>query len=87
MVEKDTPPPPYVVALPHPFPVRTPVTKVVRQVPDVRGLALRDAVRSLHSAGFQVRLIRSATTSDGETSPTAGTLAAPGTLVRLSYDF
>lgn len=85
--DKRAPLPPFVVDLPHPVPTRMPVPKVVRQVPDVRGLVLRDAVRSLHSAGFQVRLIRSAAVSDGETSPSAGTLAAPGTLVRLSYDF
>jgi membrane peptidoglycan carboxypeptidase len=59
-------------------------TESERAVPDVHGMALRDAVRLLHNAGFHVRLIRGAR---GETAPAPGTFAAVGTLVRLSYDF
>jgi cell division protein FtsI (penicillin-binding protein 3) len=55
-----------------------------RAIPDVHGLELRDAVRSLHSAGFHVRLVRG---TDGATEPAAGILATPGTLVRLFHDF
>ena len=55
-----------------------------RPVPDVRGLALREAVYSLHGAGFRVRLVRG---TNGDTVPAAGTLAPAGALVRLSYGF
>jgi len=59
-------------------------------VPEVRGLALRDAVRSLHSAGFRVQLARagaSLATAAGSTSPAAGALAPPGSLVRLLFTY
>jgi cell division protein FtsI (penicillin-binding protein 3) len=49
-------------------------------VPNVRGLDLRDAVRTLQGAGFQVRLIAGTT---GKTRPLAGSLAKPGTIVVL----
>ncbi|HLV26741.1 MAG TPA: penicillin-binding transpeptidase domain-containing protein, partial [Gemmatimonadales bacterium] len=51
-----------------------------RMVPDVKGESLRDAALALHRAGFRVRV-----TSDarGETQPTAGSMAAPGTVIRL----
>jgi cell division protein FtsI (penicillin-binding protein 3) len=52
-----------------------------RAVPDVRGLPLREAVRALHGAGFKVRIVG---TPGSGTSPTAGTVARPGTLVQLS---
>jgi cell division protein FtsI (penicillin-binding protein 3) len=52
-----------------------------RVVPDVRGLPLREAVRALHRAGFKVRIGGSLVSG---TSPSAGTVAAPGTLVQLS---
>ena len=73
----------FVVALPMPAPRAA--ARAVHAVPDVRGLPLRDAVRSLHNAGFRVRITRggcggSAPTS---TSPAAGELAPTGTLVRL----
>jgi len=54
-------------------------------VPDVHGLLLRDAVRSLHSAGFRVQLARG-TGATAATSPAAGALAPTGTLVRLLFD-
>ncbi len=55
-----------------------------RRVPDVRGLTLRAAVRSLHNAGFRVRLVRA---SANATTPSAGELAPQGTLVRLLFDY
>jgi cell division protein FtsI (penicillin-binding protein 3) len=57
---------------------------VPRAIPDVHGLELRDAVHSLHSAGFHVRLVRG---TDGATEPAAGSLAPAGSLVRLFHDF
>ena len=53
-----------------------------RAIPDVHGLTLRSAVYALHRAGFRVQL-------DGygsavATAPAAGTIAQPGSLVRLS---
>lgn len=78
---------PYVVTLPLPRP--QPAPRIPRRVPDVRGLVLRDAVRSLHSAGFRVQLARSngAGTGSSTTSPAAGDLAPTGTLVRLNFDY
>jgi cell division protein FtsI (penicillin-binding protein 3) len=52
-----------------------------RAIPDVRGLAVREAVRVLHGAGFRVRLI---TASSSGTLPAAGTMAAPGSIVQLT---
>ena len=51
-----------------------------RPVPDVHGLPLRDAVRTLHGAGFLVDL---AGGPAGETRPAAGTIARAGSVVRL----
>lgn len=53
-----------------------------REVPDVEGLPVRQAVRALHRAGFRVRLSGLGTAS--ATSPAAGSQANPGTVVRLS---
>jgi cell division protein FtsI (penicillin-binding protein 3) len=61
--------------------------RTVRPVPDVRGLPLRDAVRSLHSAGFRVQLGRGGASSSAVTTPAAGELAQTGTLVRLIFDY
>jgi len=74
---------PIVVALPMSAPRLAP--RVVRPVPDVRGLPLRDAVRSLHGAGFRVRIARGSGSGSSPTStaPAAGALAPTGTLVRL----
>ena len=55
----------------------------LRPVPDVRGMTLRNAVRSLHSAGFRVQLARASLSS--ATEPAAGVLASPGSLVRLRH--
>lgn len=73
---------PYVVTLPAK--TRQGVVAPPRIVPDVRGLTLRGAVRSLHSAGFRVQLVRG---QSGVTTPPPGTIAAPGRLVRLLFDF
>ena len=62
--------------------------KVEHAIPDIRGLALRDAVRSLHSAGFRVQLARSEPGgSAAVTSPAAGEMAPTGTLVRLIFNY
>jgi cell division protein FtsI (penicillin-binding protein 3) len=76
---------PFVVTLPAP-PSR-PAPRVVRAVPDVRSLGLRDAVRSLHTAGFRVQLTRSPSAHMAQTAPAAGELARTGSVVRLIYDY
>ncbi len=70
----------YVVSLPA---VARPVPPVVslRALPDVGGLPLRTAVRLLHASGFRVEL---APGSDIAMSPAAGTMLAPGRVVKLS---
>jgi cell division protein FtsI (penicillin-binding protein 3) len=55
-----------------------------RSVPSVRGMTLRDAVRSLHFAGFRVQLARGAS-STNVTEPASGAMMSPGSLVRLRY--
>jgi cell division protein FtsI (penicillin-binding protein 3) len=52
-------------------------------VPDVRGLALREAVATLHRAGVRVQLERGLT---GTTLPAAGSRVARGSTVRLMHD-
>jgi cell division protein FtsI (penicillin-binding protein 3) len=72
---------PYVFTLPHtPRGARAP--RELRTVPAVQGLAVRDAARILHQAGFRVRLVGSGTAVT--TSPVAGARAAAGSLVRLT---
>lgn len=63
----------------RPAPVARP-----RVVPNVRGLSLRDAVRSLHFAGFRVQLT-SGVSSTSVTEPASGALASAGSVVRLRY--
>lgn len=77
---------PFIITLPVQPP--PPVPRVIKPVPDVRGLNLRDAVRSLHSAGFHVQLAPDAGTGAGlaATIPAAGALEPTGTLVRLHFD-
>lgn len=75
---------PFVVTLPAPR--EKPAPRTVKPVPDVRGMVLRDAVRSLHSAGFRVQLARGGG-GGAATSPSAGSLAPTGTLVRLIFDY
>jgi cell division protein FtsI (penicillin-binding protein 3) len=73
----------YTVDLPaSPKPHLTvPLALTPRPIPDVRRLSVREAVRTLHSAGFRVRL--SAASSSG-TLPAAGVMAVPGSLVQLT---
>ncbi len=61
--------------------VRTHVVAASRAVPDVRRLSVREAVRSLHGAGFRVRIV---TAPSSGTRPAAGTMALPGSVVQLS---
>jgi beta-lactam-binding protein with PASTA domain len=56
-----------------------------RAVPNVRGMQLREAVRTLHRAGFRVHL-GAATGSASDTWPHAGALLREGSLVRLVSD-
>lgn len=51
-----------------------------RRVPDVSGLPTRLAVRRLHDAGFQVRLVR----GGAGVAPAAGSEVAAGSVVRLA---
>jgi cell division protein FtsI (penicillin-binding protein 3) len=76
---------PFVVTLPLSRPAPSPRT--IHPIPDVHGLTLRDAVRSLHNAGFRVQLTRGGANGSVATSPSAGELAPTGTLVRLLFDF
>jgi beta-lactam-binding protein with PASTA domain len=52
------------------------------QVPDVRGLSLRDAVHLLHQAGLRVELAGFGRAI--ATLPEAGSIVPTGTLVRLT---
>jgi cell division protein FtsI (penicillin-binding protein 3) len=60
------------------------VAEPPRAIPDIHGLSLRDAVRSLHGAGFHVLLVRG---TDGATEPAAGSVAPAGAIVRLFHEF
>ena len=71
--------PSYVVELPS-SPKSARIGISPRPIPDVRGLSVREAVRSLHAAGFRVRLLSAPARA---TLPVAGTIAPPGTLVQL----
>jgi cell division protein FtsI (penicillin-binding protein 3) len=82
-VEQDTTAGSVLLHLP-PTPERTRVTAASRRVPNVHGMSLRDAVRSLHSAGFRVQLVRDASPSN-QTEPPTGVTATAGSLVRLRY--
>lgn len=55
--------------------------RAVRTVPSVRGLSVREAVRTLHAAGFRVKLLPSGEV--GRTRPAAGAAAREGSLVIL----
>jgi cell division protein FtsI (penicillin-binding protein 3) len=52
-----------------------------RPVPDVKGQPLREAARLLHRAGFRVRIGGSGTVMG--LTPSAGTVAAAGSIVRI----
>ncbi|HJQ10127.1 MAG TPA: penicillin-binding transpeptidase domain-containing protein [Gemmatimonadaceae bacterium] len=77
----DQPLPPVVVDLPSTLHA-APAPSALRAVPDVRGLSVRAAVKTLHQAGFRVRLVEAPATF---TLPAAGAMAAPGTLVQLAH--
>jgi cell division protein FtsI (penicillin-binding protein 3) len=61
--------------------VTAPLAVAPRAVPDVRDLAVREAVRALHASGFRVRLSTGSMTG---TSPAAGTMSPPGIIVQLN---
>lgn len=69
-----------VVSLPFKPASAKPRAAEMRLVPNVAGLDLRDAVRTLHAAGFQVRLDDGAA---GRTKPSAGSFAPSGSSVAL----
>ena len=78
--------PPYVVTLP--LRAEAQPSRAARPVPDVRGLDLREAVRSLHNAGFRVQLARGDAKGGGvATTPARGALAPAGSVVRLVVDY
>ncbi len=54
-----------------------------RAVPEVAGMTIRAAVHALHGAGFRVRL---APSQVPVTIPAAGTLLAPGSVVKLQHN-
>jgi cell division protein FtsI (penicillin-binding protein 3) len=54
-----------------------------RSVPDVSGASIRDAVHSLHRAGFRVALGNDAPGLVRGTSPAAGAMLPAGTVVRI----
>jgi cell division protein FtsI (penicillin-binding protein 3) len=79
-VEPD--PDPVLVALPA-KPVKA-TAAAPRVVPDVRGMSLRDAVRTLHSAGFRVGYSgRAGGRISAATFPAAGAVVRQGSLIRL----
>ncbi len=71
---------PFVALLPSP-PAPRPMPMPPRAVPDIRGQAPRQAVRTLHGAGFRVQLVSG---PPGVTSPAAGTIAPAGAIVRMA---
>lgn len=83
--QEPTPDPePVVVSLPVGL-TDAPPTAEARTVPSVRGLTVRDAVRTLHRAGFRVGYAggRGVAHTPTTTVPAAGSIARPGSLVRL----
>ena len=56
-------------------------SRAPRAVPDVKGLSLRDAARTLHRAGFRVRIGGSGMVVGS--APAAGTVVATGAVVRI----
>jgi cell division protein FtsI (penicillin-binding protein 3) len=72
-----------VVQLPAPGPAKA-SAGVPRVVPDVRGMSLRDAVRTLHNAGFRVGYSgRASGRISTATFPAAGSVVRQGSLIRL----
>ena len=79
---------PVVVSLPFRA-SRPSASNLPRPIPDVRGMSLREAVRSLHNAGFRVLLARAPGNrgADASTFPASGTAVQPGSLIRLQFGF
>jgi len=73
---------PVVVALDAPV-ADAPHAVATVAVPDVHGMALREAVARLHSVGLRVQLGRG---TSGTTTPVAGARVRRGATVRLFYD-
>jgi len=73
---------PVVVALDAPM-AGAPRGATVVGVPDVHGMALREAVAALHGAGLRVQLVHG---TPGTTDPATGTRVRRGATVRLFYD-
>ena len=72
------------IVIPLPTTPVTGATVAPRVVPDVRGMSLRDAVRTLHSAGFRVGYSgRASARILAATFPAAGSVVRQGTLIRL----
>ncbi|MBX3175440.1 MAG: hypothetical protein KF709_13580 [Gemmatimonadaceae bacterium] len=71
--------PAYVFELTAPVEAPAVLARSERTVPDVRGLPTREAVRTLHRAGFRVQLVRGSSAQQ----PAAGTRARAGAVVRL----
>jgi cell division protein FtsI (penicillin-binding protein 3) len=80
----DTTVPPIVVDLATPA-TSLSRTTATRRIPDVRGLSLRDAVRSLHGAGLRVQLVGGSSAAGSATDPAPGAMVPAGTLVRLRH--
>lgn len=75
------PPASFDLSQPLPAPA-TPRSRDSR-VPDVRGLPLRTAVRTLHQAGYRVRVVGAGDGRGGVTSPPAGSVLRVGALVSV----
>jgi cell division protein FtsI (penicillin-binding protein 3) len=72
-----------------PAPERRVSARPPRGVPNVRGMTLRDAVRSLHFAGLRVQLTRGAPSAPvvSITEPAPGAVVSAGSLVRLRHSY
>jgi cell division protein FtsI (penicillin-binding protein 3) len=70
-----------VLLRPEAPPSAAPAATVLQPVPDVAGMPLRDGVRRLHAAGFQLRIEGSGRVR--HTLPAAGADAARGTVIRV----
>ena len=77
-------PPPVVVMLPN-DPPATDKRESPTRVPNVRGMSVRDAVRTLHNAGFRVGYTggQPASRASAATQPSAGSIVRQGSLIRL----
>ena len=76
---------PVVVPLPAAPIARSTAGGAPRVVPDVRGMSLRDAVRTLHSAGFRVGYSgRTNGRISAATFPAAGSVVRQGSVVQIA---